>query len=99
VLNLNASVALQVLPGVSEEKLFSVVDNVIHYIKSTGVNYEVGPFETTMEGDLHVLLEIVEKCQLICIEAGASYSYSNVKIIFNPKGVATINEKVQKHRE
>lgn len=96
---MNASVSLQVLPGIEEGKLFSVVDKVIHYIKSTGVNYEVGPFETTMEGDLHELLVIVEKCQHICVEAGASYSFSNVKIIFNPKGVATIDEKVKKHRE
>ena len=48
---MKASVAIQVLPSVQDEdELIRIVDEVIAYIKSTGLNYYVGPFETTIEG-------------------------------------------------
>ena len=41
---MNASVAIQVLPKVTDDKeLIRIVDEVIDYIKSTGLNYFVGP--------------------------------------------------------
>ena len=49
---MNASVAIQVLPKAdNDEELIRIVDEVIAYIRSTGLNYYVGPFETTIEGD------------------------------------------------
>ena len=42
---MNASVAIQVLPSVQdEEEVIRIVDEVIDYIKSTGLNYYVGPY-------------------------------------------------------
>ena len=41
---MEASVAIQTLPGVQDEdELCRIVDEVIAYIKSTGYNYYVGP--------------------------------------------------------
>ena len=46
---MNASVAIQVLPNVQdEEEVIRIVDEVIAYIRSTGLNYYVGPFETCL---------------------------------------------------
>ena len=64
---MNASVAIQVLPSVEGEDVIRIVDEVIAYIKSSGLNTYVGPFETTIEGDYDQLMEIVRECQLICI--------------------------------
>lgn len=75
-----------------------IVDKVIKMVKRSGVNYEVGPMETTMEGDLETLFEIVKKAQYICIKAGVESVFTNVKIIYSPKGVLTIEQKVAKHR-
>ena len=36
------NVSLQVIPSVTEERIYPVVDKVIEYIASTGVKYEVG---------------------------------------------------------
>lgn len=94
----NASISLQVLPNVPDEKLFGAVDKVIEYIKEQGVNYVVGPFDTTMEGDFDKLMAIVKRANEICVENGADGVFSNVKIAYNPKGVNTIEEKVSKHR-
>ena len=52
-----SNLSLQVLPVVEEARIYDVVDKVIDYIKSSGVKYTVGPMETTMEGELDVLLD------------------------------------------
>lgn len=91
------NVSLQVIPKVPDEMTHPVVDKVIEYIASTGVRYEVGPMETTMEGELDLLLEIVKKAQEICIEEGASRVASIVKIDYKKEGV-TIDEKIKKYR-
>ena len=50
------SIAIQVLPDVLDmDKVCAIVDKVITYIESTGCHYEVGPFETTVEGDFCLL--------------------------------------------
>jgi len=96
----NSSISFQVLPKVkSNKKLIEIVDKVIKMIKNSGVSYEVGPMETTMEGDLETLFQIVKKAQHLCIKAGAENVFTNVKIIYNPKGVMTIEQKVKKHRK
>lgn len=96
---MNTSVAIQVLPKVEGEEVIRIVDEVIAYIKSTGLNMSVGPFETTIEGDYDELMDIVKKCQLICIEKGAPSVMSYIKISYNPDGVWSIAKKTKKYHE
>ncbi|NLJ77884.1 MAG: thiamine-binding protein [Tissierellia bacterium] len=98
---MNASVAIQVLPGVeSEEKILAIVDEVIEHIEGTGLSYYVGPFETTIEGEFDELMDIVKECQYIAVRAGAPSVMSYVKINFKPEGgVLTIDQKVTKHHQ
>jgi uncharacterized protein YqgV (UPF0045/DUF77 family) len=92
------NVSLQVIPMVAEAEVYPTVDRVIGLIKNSGVKYTVGPMETTMEGELDRLLEIVRLAQQVCVEAGAKRILSVVKIDYSPNGV-TIDEKVGKYRE
>ena len=96
---MNASVAIQVLPKVnSDEEVIRIVDEVIAYIKSTGLNYFVGPCETSIEGDYDELMDIVKECLKIAVRAGAKSAYAYVKINYRPEGdVLTIEKKVTKH--
>lgn len=97
---MTASVAIQVLPQAENtEELVRIVDEVIDYIKSTGLNYYVGPFETTIEGDDYdQLLDIVKECQKVAIKAGCPSVSAYVKITYKPEGgVLTIDQKVSKH--
>lgn len=94
----SVNVSLQVIPRVRDERVYEVVDRVIEYIASSGVKYEVGPMETTMEGELEPLLKIVAKAQEICIKEGATRVMSMVKIDYKPEGV-TMDEKVGKYRK
>ncbi|MCI5739057.1 MAG: thiamine-binding protein [Ruminococcus sp.] len=99
---MQASVAIQVLPGVSDtDELVRIVDEVIDYIKSTGLNYYVGPFETTIEGESYdQLMDIVKACQHVAIRAGAPSVSAYVKIAYKPEGgVLTIDQKVTKHHQ
>ena len=97
---MHASVAIQVLPAVdNNEDLIRIVDAVIDYIKSTGLNYYVGPFETTIEGDSYdELMDIVKECQHVAVRAGAPKVSAYVKIVYRPEGeILTIDKKVTKH--
>lgn len=97
---MNASVAIQVLPKVATDaETIRVVDEVIAFIKSYDVKAEVGPFETTIEGDYEVLMEIVKGCSKVCVDAGAPGTMTYVKINYVPTGVLTMEEKCAKHRE
>ena len=98
---MNASVSIQVVPKcASDEEVIRIVDEVIAYIASTGLNYYVGPTETSIEGDYDRLMEIVKECQLVAANAGAEAISSYVKINYRPEGdVLTIDEKVTKHHK
>ena len=99
---MTASVAIQVLPQAENtDELVRIVDEVIDYIKSTGLNYYVGPFETTIEGDDYdQLLDIVKECQKVAIRAGCPSVSAYVKITYKPEGgVLTIDQKVSKHHQ
>ena len=99
---MKASVAIQVLPEVQNDKeLVRIVDEVIAYIKSTGLNCYVGPFETTIEGeDYDQLMDIVKECQHIAIRAGAPKVSAYIKVVYEPEGeILTIDKKVTKHHQ
>ncbi|NLY08767.1 MAG: thiamine-binding protein [Tissierellia bacterium] len=98
---MEASVAIQVLPlGKEKESVLNIVDEVIYRIEKSGLNYEVGPFETTVEGDLDTLMDLIKDIQKIAISAGADELATYIKLFYRPEGgVLTIHEKVDKHRK
>ena len=97
---MNANVSIQVLPEGDNKEVVRVVDQVIAYIQSTGLHCFVGPTETAIEGELDELMEIVKRCQYICIEAGSPSVMSYVKIGYRPNGdVLTIDEKTSKYHQ
>lgn len=93
----NANLSLQILPMVPQDQVYSTVDKVINLIQVSGLPYVVGPMETTIEGDLDNLLDLVKKAQEACVEAGANRIISVIKIDYSPDGV-TIDEKIGKYR-
>ena len=99
---MKASIAIQVLPVVSDQdELIRIVDEVIAYIKSSGLHCHVGPFETTIEGeDYDQLMDIVKECQHVAIRAGAEKVSAYVKVAYQPQGeLLTIDKKITKHAQ
>jgi len=99
---MKASIAIQVLPEEeNDDELIRIVDEVIAYIKSSGLHCHVGPFETTIEGDDYdQLMDIVKECQHVAVKAGAKKVSAYVKVVYNPEGeILTIDRKISKHAE
>ena len=99
---MKASVAIQTLPAApNDEELVRIVDEVIAYIKSTGLNYYVGPCETAIEGDDYdQLMDVVRQCQHVAIQAGAESVSAYIKVTYKPEGeVLTIDKKVTQHHQ
>ncbi len=99
---MKASVAIQIEPNMpTSAEAIRVVDEVIDYIRSTGLHYYVGPCETAVEGeDLKQLVDIVHNCILVAEKAGAPKVSAYVKYNYSPaRGVLTIDEKVTKHHQ
>ncbi|MGL4820318.1 MAG: thiamine-binding protein [Bacilli bacterium] len=92
-------VAFQVIPKVSDNlHSYDVVDAAIAVVEKSGYTYEVGAMETTMEGPLHELLEVVKEAQEACIVAGAKEVITNIKIHYRPETGVTMHEKLHKYR-
>ena len=97
---MNCSVAIQVLPldSADDEETCRVVDEVIAYIESTGVSYYVGPFETAIEGEYDLCMEVLKNCQLVAAKAGCGAMMCYAKIDYRPAGdVMTTEHKVGKY--
>lgn len=72
--------AFQVIPRLKQGNNFEVVDKAIAVVKASGVPYQVSAMETTMKGELEVLLEVVKQAQQACYDAGAVEVITNIKI-------------------
>jgi uncharacterized protein YqgV (UPF0045/DUF77 family) len=89
--------AFQVIPKVEDTKIYAVVDEAIKVVASSGLPYEVGPMETTVEGEPDQIWAVIKAAMEACIQAGASRVMTNVKIDYVPQG-STISEKIAKYR-
>ena len=99
---MKASIAIQVLPAAKDQDdLIRIVDEVIAFIKSNGLNCRVGPFEIIIEGESYDrLMDIVKECQHVAIKAGAKSVSAYVKVVYRPEGeILTIDKKITKHAE
>ena len=90
------TVSFEVIPICDDP--YPIVDKAIEVVQRSGVKYEVGPHETTMEGELDQLVDIVKAGHRACLEAGAQRVITFVKIV-DAVGGTTIAEKVAKYRE
>lgn len=99
---MNASIAIQILPKVeTDAAVCRIVDDVIAYMQSTGLHYQVGPFETTLEGeDFDQLMDIAKECMHVAIRSGAPKVSAYIKAVYCPEGqILTIDQKISKYRE
>lgn len=99
---MQASIALQTLPKAeNDEELVRIVDEVIAYLKSSGLNCYVGPYETVVEGDdYEQLMDMVKEAQLVAIRAGAPKVSAYIKVEYEPDGeILSIDKKVTKHHK
>ncbi|KON92498.1 thiamine-binding protein [Rossellomorea marisflavi] len=84
----NALVSIQIIPKTKNgEDVIPYVDDAIAVIEESGVNYEVNPLETTMEGELSDLFKIVERMNEKMIARGSVNVISQIKVLYQPQGI------------
>jgi len=81
--------SIQVIPKTpNNEDSYAYVDRAIEVIQKSGVKYEVHPLETTMEGELEALLDVVRRMHEALVEAGSPSIISQIKIAHRPGGIS-----------
>lgn len=98
---MSASIAIQVLPKVETDgEVVRIVDDVIAYIQSTGLTYQVGAFETTIEGESYdELMDIARECLKVAVRSGAPKVSAYIKAVYRPEGeILTIEQKTSKYQ-
>ena len=94
-----ATLALQVLPLNAPDAL-AAVDAAIAVIRDSGVSHEVGPMETTIEGDsLHELLDVAARAHSAAVTLTGGPVQTNVRMIESPAGIASMHEKTVPFRQ
>ena len=97
---MECSIAIQILPmdKNNDEELCGIVDEVIHYIESSGVDYFVGPLDTAIQGSYNTCMEILKNCQIIAAQAGCSKMMCYAKIDYRPEGsIMSTEDKIGKY--
>ena len=97
---MSASIAIQILPKVeTDSEVCHIVDDVIAYIQSTGLTYQVGAFETTIEGESYdELMDIAKECLKVAVRSGAPKVSAYIKAVYRPDGeILTIEQKTGKY--
>lgn len=94
----NALISIQIIPKTKNgENVIPYVDEAIKIIQDSGVKYEVHPLETTMEGELYELMNVIGRMNERMIELGSSNVISQVKILYQPQGVE-MSDLTEKYR-
>jgi uncharacterized protein YqgV (UPF0045/DUF77 family) len=87
--------ALQVIP-LNTPDSYAIVDQAIAEIQASGLPCQVGPFSTSVEGELTAILSLVEKLRDVCFDQGTEELLLNVQIHLKKDADVTTQEKVAK---
>lgn len=94
----NSLVSIQIIPKTKNgEDVIPYVDEAIAVIEKAGVKYEVHPLETTMEGNLSTLFNVIEEMNKRMIEIGSTNVISQIKVLYQPTGIE-MNQLTEKYK-
>lgn len=93
------NMAIQVLPtGRTKEDAYAIIDKAIEVIHTSGLTYEVCPFETVVEGNYAAVMQLLADIQDACKKAGANELLINMKLQCNFSGDVHIEDKTGKYK-
>ncbi|MBM4436190.1 MAG: thiamine-binding protein [Actinobacteria bacterium] len=93
-----ATLAIQVLPLRALDAL-AAVNAAIAVVQASGVRHEVGPMETTLEGENAAeLLDVAARAHAAPLSAGAEAVQSNIRLLEQPAGLMSTQAKVAPFR-
>jgi uncharacterized protein YqgV (UPF0045/DUF77 family) len=90
--------AIQIIPIKTTEPL-PFIDEAIALIESKGLQYDVGPFSTSIEGDLDTIFELVEAIRTKLFEKGLDEFLVNLQIQFDRQKPVLAHSKTEKFKK
>jgi uncharacterized protein (TIGR00106 family) len=88
---------MPLLPVVTEEEMYDYVDEVIEFIKRSGLKYEVGAMSTTIEGEYDQVFDLIKTIHRLPFQSGCQRVITVVRIDEKLGGLS-IDEKLKNHR-
>lgn len=89
---MNYMMSVQVLPyHPGDAKLYSHITGAIELIESSGLTHFVGPQETTVEGSIDELLNLVKKLNGHLENEGCENVTTNIKLVQSKEEVSIKN--------
>ncbi|RBW69978.1 thiamine-binding protein [Bacillus taeanensis] len=82
----------QVMPNGKDVNTDGVIPEMIKVVKESGLNYEIGPMETVVEGDFDEVIRVIKSAQQVGINMGADEVMTTIKVHYKPDGVSIKNK-------
>lgn len=92
------SASIQIVPLAQDRHPYEWVDEAIEVIKQSGIQYEVGPFATVVEGKYNEVMNVINLINEFLYEKNCTEWITNVQIQIRSNTDITSLEKVQKHQ-
>ena len=89
---------IQIVPIVADKHPYEWVDEAIAIIQRSGIQYQVGPFGTVLEGKYDEVMKVIHDVNEHLLVKNCSEWISNVQIQIRSGGDITALEKVEKFR-
>ena len=91
---INAS--LQILPITQDRHPYEWVDEAIAIIQQSGIDYNVGPFATVLEGKYDEVMKVLLAVNEFLYQRGCPEWISNIQLQVRSTGDITAGEKTAK---
>jgi uncharacterized protein YqgV (UPF0045/DUF77 family) len=89
--------AIQLLPLITTDERYLIIDKAIELINKSGLIYNVCPFETVVEGESDRVYALIQKIQSEILKNGCDELILNIKIHAANKDLH-FQEKLQKYQ-
>lgn len=94
--NFIVNASIQILPIVQDKHPYEWVDEAISVIVGSGINCEVGPFATVIEGTYAEVMDVVNAVNEHLFSKGCNEWIASIQINMRSKSDITAGEKVSK---
>jgi uncharacterized protein (TIGR00106 family) len=92
------SASLQIVPIVSNEHPYEWVDQAITIIQQSGIEYQVGPFATVLEGTYDEVMKVINDVNEYLLKKNCPEWISNIQLQIRSEGDITAAEKTDKFK-
>ena len=94
--NYIVNASIQILPVVQDRHPYEWVDEAIAIIQQSNIIYEVGAFNTTLEGKYDEVMKVINDVNEYLLQKGCPEWISSIQLQIRSNGDITGNEKTAK---